>query len=69
MARAGAGRRLALSAMDGGADAVVTRYGETRLDASRVLAEVSPATVATGIDLCLARPVDWACRPGGGLGG
>ena len=50
--------RLALSALDGGADAVVTRYGETRLDASRVLAEVSPATVATGIDLWLARPME-----------
>ena len=45
-----------LAALDGGADAVVTRYGEARLDASRVLAEVSPATVATGIDLWLARP-------------
>jgi len=48
--------RLALAALDGGADAVVTRYGQARLDASRVLAEVSPATVATGIDLWLARP-------------
>ena len=47
-----------LAALDGGADAVVTRYGEARLDASRVLAEVSPATVATGIDLWLARPAD-----------
>src|SRR5690348_4761991 len=55
--------RLALAlldgeGLDGGADAVVTRYGEARLDASRVLAEVSPATVATGIDVWLARPVD-----------
>jgi 4-aminobutyrate aminotransferase-like enzyme len=60
--------RLALAALDGGADAVVTRYGETRLDASRVLAEVSPATVATGIDLWVARPVDLgAVSPGDGL--
>jgi 4-aminobutyrate aminotransferase-like enzyme/Ser/Thr protein kinase RdoA (MazF antagonist) len=56
--------RLALALLDGGAldagaDAVVTRYGEVRLDASRVLAEVSPATVATGIDLWLARPSEW----------
>ena len=48
--------RLALALLDGkgvdgGADAVATRYGEARLDASRVLAEASPATVATGIDL------------------
>ncbi|HET9968605.1 MAG TPA: phosphotransferase, partial [Streptosporangiaceae bacterium] len=50
--------RLALAALDDGADAVVTRYGEARLDASRVLAEVSPATIATGIDLWGARPVD-----------
>ena len=55
--------RLALAlldgeGLDGGADAVVTRYGEARLDASRVLAEVSPATVATGIDVWLARPLD-----------
>jgi len=65
--------RLALAALDGGADAVVTRYGEARLDASRVLAEVSPATVATGIDLWLARPSGPGhadlriVRPGGGL--
>src|SRR6185437_5818817 len=56
--------RLALAlldgeGLDGGADAVVTRYGQARLDASRVLAEVSPATVATGIDVWLARPVDF----------
>jgi 4-aminobutyrate aminotransferase-like enzyme/Ser/Thr protein kinase RdoA (MazF antagonist) len=48
--------RLALEALDGGADAVVTRYGSARLDASRVLAGVSPATVSTGIDVWLARP-------------
>jgi 4-aminobutyrate aminotransferase-like enzyme len=52
--------RLALALLDDGADAVVTRYGQARLDASRVLAEVSPATVATGIDLWLARPLEWS---------
>jgi 4-aminobutyrate aminotransferase-like enzyme/Ser/Thr protein kinase RdoA (MazF antagonist) len=65
--------RLALAALDGGADAVVTRYGQTRLDASRVLAEVSPATVSTGIDVWLARPSGPGhadlriVRPGDGL--
>jgi 4-aminobutyrate aminotransferase-like enzyme/Ser/Thr protein kinase RdoA (MazF antagonist) len=65
--------RLALAALDDGADAVVTRYGEVRLDAARVLAEVSPATVSTGIDLWLARPSGpghadlRVVRPGEGL--
>jgi 4-aminobutyrate aminotransferase-like enzyme/Ser/Thr protein kinase RdoA (MazF antagonist) len=60
--------RLALAALDAGADAVLTRYGEARLDASRVLAGVSPATVATGIDLWLARPPEWTPpEPGDGL--
>jgi 4-aminobutyrate aminotransferase-like enzyme/Ser/Thr protein kinase RdoA (MazF antagonist) len=60
--------RLAVAALDGGADAVVTRYGEARLDASPVLAEVSPATVATGIDLWLAQPLEWKPpEPGDGL--
>ncbi len=40
--------RLAAGAGPGG---VATRYGEARLTASRVLAEVSPATVATGMDV------------------
>jgi 4-aminobutyrate aminotransferase-like enzyme/Ser/Thr protein kinase RdoA (MazF antagonist) len=48
--------RLALALLDDGADAVVTRYGQARLDTSRVLAEDSPATVATGVELWLARP-------------
>jgi 4-aminobutyrate aminotransferase-like enzyme/Ser/Thr protein kinase RdoA (MazF antagonist) len=52
--------RLALARLDDGADAVVTRYGQARLDASRVLAEASPATVVTGIDLWLARPLEWS---------
>ncbi len=58
--------RLALALLDDGADAVVTRYGEARLDASRVLAEDSPATVATGVELWLARPA--ALGPAGSLG-
>ena len=41
-----------------GYDAVVTRFGEARLTASTVLAGVSPATVATGIDLWTAAPVE-----------
>ena len=59
--------RLALNLLDGGADAVVTRYGEARLDASGVLAEASLATVATGIDLWLAGGE--AMRAGSGGGG
>ena len=37
---------------------MATRFGEARLTASRVLADVSPATVATGIDLWTAAPVE-----------
>jgi 4-aminobutyrate aminotransferase-like enzyme/Ser/Thr protein kinase RdoA (MazF antagonist) len=60
--------RMALALLDGGADAVVTRYGEARLDASRVLAEASPATVATGVELWLARPATLGSgSPGEGL--
>jgi 4-aminobutyrate aminotransferase-like enzyme/Ser/Thr protein kinase RdoA (MazF antagonist) len=60
--------RMALALLDGGTDAVVTRYGEARLDASRVLAEASPATVATGIELWLARPAALGPgSPGAGL--
>ena len=69
--------RLAGAALAGGADAVVTRFGEARLAAATVLAGVSPATVATGIDLWLACPAElpaeltapWAdevSRPGPG---
>jgi 4-aminobutyrate aminotransferase-like enzyme len=58
--------RLALALLDDGAEAVVTRYGEARLDASRVLAEDSPATVATGVELWLAQPA--ALSPAGSLG-
>ena len=37
---------------------MVTRFGEARLTASTVLTGVSPATVATGIDLWTAAPVE-----------
>jgi 4-aminobutyrate aminotransferase-like enzyme/Ser/Thr protein kinase RdoA (MazF antagonist) len=50
--------RLASGLLAEGYDAVATRFGEARLTASGVLAEVSPATVATGIDLWLAAPVE-----------
>jgi 4-aminobutyrate aminotransferase-like enzyme/Ser/Thr protein kinase RdoA (MazF antagonist) len=46
--------RLAERLLATGYDAVATRFGEARLTASTVLAGVSPATVATGIDLWLA---------------
>ena len=49
--------RLAAALLAEGYDAVVTRFGEARLTASPVLAGVSPATVATGIDLWTAAPV------------
>jgi len=50
--------RLARALLAEGYDAVATRFGEARLTASRVLAGVSPATVATGIDLWTAAPVE-----------
>ena len=50
--------RLAQALLADGSDAVATRFGEARLAASRVLAGVSPATVATGIDLWTAAPVE-----------
>ena len=50
--------RLAAALLADGYDAVATRFGEARLTGSRVLAEVSPATVATGIDLWTAAPVE-----------
>ena len=50
--------RLAAALLADGYDAVATRFGEARLTASTVLAGVSPATVATGIDLWLAAPVE-----------
>ena len=50
--------RLARGLLADGYDAVATRFGEARLTASAVLAGVSPATVATGIDLWTAAPVE-----------
>ena len=50
--------RLAQALLADGYDAVATRFGEARLTASTVLAGVSPATVATGIDLWTAAPVE-----------
>ena len=51
--------RLAQALLAEGYDAVVTRFGEARLTGSRVLTEVSPATIATGIDLWTAAPVEF----------
>jgi len=51
--------RLAARLLAEGYDAVATRFGEARQTASRVLSEVSPATVATGIDLWTATPVEF----------
>ena len=50
--------RLAQALLADGYDAVATRFGEARLTPSGVLAQVSPATVATGIDLWTAAPVE-----------
>ena len=55
--------RLARALLEQGYDAVATRFGEARLTASVVLAGVSPATVATGIDLWLAKPLSPAEFP------
>jgi 4-aminobutyrate aminotransferase-like enzyme len=49
---------LALPEGSGGSGAVATRFAEPRLTAAGTLAEVSPATVATGVDLWLARPAE-----------
>ena len=51
--------RLAQALLADGYDAVATRFGEARLTASRVLADRSPASVATGIDLWTAAPVEF----------
>jgi len=58
------GDRLAEAMLADGYDAVATRFGEARLTESRTLAEVSPATVATGIDLWLAAPVELPAEAG-----
>src|SRR5204862_571183 len=54
--------RLAQALLAEGYDAVATRFGEARLTASTALAGVSPATVATGIDLWTAAPVELPAR-------
>jgi 4-aminobutyrate aminotransferase-like enzyme len=54
--------RLAAGLLAEGYDAVATRFGEARLTASTVLTGVSPATVATGIDLWLAAPVEFPAQ-------
>ena len=58
--------RLAGAGLAAGSAAVITRYGEPRLTASAVLAGVSPASVATGIDVWLADAAEltapWAGR-------
>jgi len=54
--------RLAAALLADGHDAVATRFGEARLTASTVLTGVSPATVATGIDLWLAARVEFPAQ-------
>lgn len=45
--------RLSYDEIDRGAAAVVTRFGEARITKSAVLSTISPATVATGVDIWL----------------
>ncbi|MER5208964.1 aminotransferase [Streptomyces sp. NPDC002825] len=52
---AGTEDRLTAAALADGAGAVATRYAQPRLTRARALADVSPATVPTGIDLRLGR--------------
>jgi 4-aminobutyrate aminotransferase-like enzyme/Ser/Thr protein kinase RdoA (MazF antagonist) len=52
--RSGLENDLATARLAGGAKAVVTRHAEARLSASRILAQESPATVATGVDCWFA---------------
>ncbi|MCV7225593.1 aminotransferase [Mycolicibacterium komossense] len=46
---------LAVAALGGGAAAVISGYGQARLTRSVALRSESPATVATGVDVWLAR--------------
>ncbi|MFF2502767.1 aminotransferase [Streptomyces sp. NPDC058067] len=48
--------RLAATLLARGAAAVATRYGQARLTAAPALSAVSPATIATGIELWLDEP-------------
>lgn len=66
--------RLALAALDDGAECVVTRFGEARLTLAALLQDQAPATVATGVDAWWAADTDlrapWAGTveaAGGGL--
>ena len=62
----GCEERLAAEALAGGAAAVVTTFGQARLTRSSTLSPVSPATVATGVQLWPAAPLTltapWAGR-------
>jgi Ser/Thr protein kinase RdoA (MazF antagonist) len=50
--------RLADRELAAGATAVITRFGEAQLNQARTLLRVSPATIATGIGVWLARPAE-----------
>lgn len=66
--------RVALAALDAGAPAAATRFGEARLTLATLLSPTRPATVATGIDVWWAQDTaltsPWTgtvTRTGGGL--
>ncbi|MFM9035311.1 MAG: aminotransferase [Mycobacterium sp.] len=61
--------RLAHDALAGGAGAAVTVFGQARLTRSATLSPVSPATVATGIELWPAAPVTLSAPWSGAIGG
>ncbi len=50
--------RLAATELAAGAEAVITRFGQPRLTAAAALAGVSPASVATGMDVWLAEAAE-----------
>ena len=56
--------RLAAAALDAGATAVISTFGQARLTRSAILSQVCPATVATGVQLwpssTLALSAPWA---------
>jgi len=57
----GLAERAARARLEDGASAVVTRFGVPRVDATRILSPVSPATVATGVDVWFAAPASVTC--------
>ncbi|TLS42159.1 aminotransferase [Streptomyces montanus] len=57
----GLAERAARARLVDGAAAVVTRFGAARVDATRALSPVSPATVATGIDVWFVTPTTLTC--------